>query len=164
MLMGMVGLDAAAYDIAVETEDGVTIYYNFINEGTELSVTQGNGVVEDFYSNDYSGSVVIPASVSYNDREYDVTAIDDRAFQYCLGLKSITTGSNIKSIGEYAFFGCYDLTTATILDGVTTIGDGAFECCSSLTTVTIPNSVTTIGVSAFQLYFIIKMAPCMLVA
>ena len=150
VLMGMAGLNASAYDIAMENAEGVTIYYNFINESTELSVCKGNGVVDDFYSEDYSGSVVIPASVSYNDNVYNVTAIEDYAFQYCLGLKSVTTGSNVKSIGKYAFFGCYDLTTATILDGVTTIGNCAFESCSSLTTISIPNSVTIVGDYAFS--------------
>ena len=31
--MSMVGTKASAYDIAVENEDGVTIYYNYINDG-----------------------------------------------------------------------------------------------------------------------------------
>ena len=149
MLMGMVGLKVSAYDIAVENAEGVTIYYNFINESTELSVSKGNGVVDDFYSEDYSGSVVIPASVSYNDNVYNVTAIENYAFQYCLGLKSVTIGSNVTSIGIYAFFGCDDLTTVIIPNGVTSIGDCAFESCSSLTTISIPNSVTTVGDYAF---------------
>ncbi len=33
MLLPMV---ASAYDIAVENADGVTIYYNYITDGTEL--------------------------------------------------------------------------------------------------------------------------------
>ena len=37
------------YDIEVKNADGVTIYYNFTNDSTELEVTNGNG---------YSGNVV----------------------------------------------------------------------------------------------------------
>ena len=33
ILLSMVGTKASAYDIAVENEDGVTIYYNYINDG-----------------------------------------------------------------------------------------------------------------------------------
>ena len=32
LLMSMFGASAFAYDIAVENADGVTIYYNYINE------------------------------------------------------------------------------------------------------------------------------------
>ena len=39
VIMSMVGAKALAYDIAVENADGVTIYYNFINNETEFEVT-----------------------------------------------------------------------------------------------------------------------------
>jgi len=35
MLLPMV---ASAYDIEVQNDDGVTIYYNYTNDGTELEV------------------------------------------------------------------------------------------------------------------------------
>ena len=40
VLMSMVGANALAYDIAVENADGVTIYYNYINDGKELEVIE----------------------------------------------------------------------------------------------------------------------------
>ena len=36
VLLSMIGLDASAHDIAVENADGVTFYYNYINDGKEL--------------------------------------------------------------------------------------------------------------------------------
>ena len=48
----MAGTKAFAYDIAVKNADGVTIYYNYINDEKELEVTNNN--------NNYTGSVVIP--------------------------------------------------------------------------------------------------------
>ena len=53
LMMGFVCNEAYAYDIAVENADGVMIYYNYINEGTELEVTKGGSY------NSYSGSVGI---------------------------------------------------------------------------------------------------------
>lgn len=150
VLMGMAGLNVSAYDIAVENADGVTIYYNFINEGTELSVCQGNGVVEDFYSEDYSGSVVIPASVSYEDNIYPVTSIGKWAFQYCLGLTAVTIPNSVTFISEYAFSWCENLSSVYIPNSVTAIGDAAFIGCSKLTSITIPNSVTTVGKEIFD--------------
>ena len=43
ILMSMVGTKAFAYDIKVENADGVTIYYNYINNGMELEVTYLSG-------------------------------------------------------------------------------------------------------------------------
>ena len=40
MLMSMMGINAFAHDIEVENADGVTIYYNYINDGNELEVAQ----------------------------------------------------------------------------------------------------------------------------
>ena len=39
MLLCMFGAKAYAYDIAVKNADGVTIYYNYINNEKELEVT-----------------------------------------------------------------------------------------------------------------------------
>ena len=39
MLLCMSGAKAYAYDIAVDNADGVTIYYNIINDDKELEVT-----------------------------------------------------------------------------------------------------------------------------
>ena len=39
MLMSMIGIQAFAHDIEVANADGVTIYYNYKNNSTELAVT-----------------------------------------------------------------------------------------------------------------------------
>jgi hypothetical protein len=39
LMMMLLPMVASAYDIAVENADGVTIYYNYINDGKELGVT-----------------------------------------------------------------------------------------------------------------------------
>ena len=39
LLMGMVGINAIAHDIEVPNSDGVTIYYEWTNNKTELSVS-----------------------------------------------------------------------------------------------------------------------------
>ena len=80
VLMSMVGNRTFAYDIAVKNTDGVTIYYNFINNGTELEVTyyelksDGPYTSDTFVSNAYIDSVVIPESVDYNGKKYSFVA------------------------------------------------------------------------------------------
>ena len=137
-LMMLLPMVASAFDIAVENADGITIYYNYINDGKELEVTFLVG-----YS--YSGNIVIPDEVTYMSRTRKVTSIGNNAFQDCSRLTSITIPNSVTSIGEWAFYSCSGLTSVTIGNSVTSIGEFAFFGCSGLTSVTIPNSVTSIG-------------------
>ena len=147
--MILLPLVASAHDIEVKNADGVTFYYNYINNGTELEVTFWGSSYTDF-SNRYQGNVVIPEEVTYMNRTRKVTSIGDFAFLYCSGLTSVTIPNSVTSIGQSAFSGCSGLTSVTIPNSVTSIGRSAFGECSGLTSVTIPNSVTSIGDYAFS--------------
>ena len=133
-----------AYDIAVKNADGVTIYYNYINNGTELEVTGSSK-----YNVKYSGSVVIPEEVTYGDKTLKVTSIGDYAFQRCEKLTSVKISNNVTSIGNYAFEGCSSINSLTIPNNVTSIGAYAFFQCSCLVSIIIPDGVTSIGHGAF---------------
>ena len=148
LVMILLPLVASAHDIEVKNADGVTIYYNYINNGTELEVTFRGSDYKD-YSNEYQGNVAIPEEVTYLNRTRKVTSIGKFAFDNCTDLTSVTIPNSVTSIGYDAFSGCYNLTSVTIPNSVTSIGYAAFSVCSGLTSVTIPNSVTSIGRSTF---------------
>lgn len=131
-----------AHDIEV---DG--IYYYII--GTTAFVTY-KGSSPSQYSNEYSGSVTIPATVTYNNKTYPVTFISYSAFRDCSNLTNINIPNSVTSIGSYAFSSCSSLTNINIPKSVTSIIGGAFAGCSNLTNINIPNSVTTIGYKAFN--------------
>ena len=120
-----------AYDIAVENADGVTIYYNYINDAKELEVTYGVSVEQDGLpiSNGYSGKVVIPDEVTYMNRTRKVTSIGVTAFYKCFHLSSITIPNSVTSIGMWAFKYCSGLTSITIPNSITSIADHAFAYC-----------------------------------
>lgn len=117
------------------------IYYNLIEKGKVAEVTSN--------PNKYTGDITIPEKVTYNEVEYRVTSIGNKAFEFCFNLISVFIPNSVTTIGSAAFNYCNSLTTVTIPKSVTTIGSGAFYQCSNLTSVTIPSSVTTIGEHAF---------------
>ena len=121
------------------------IYYNITDDTNKtIEVTYGGE-----YSDEYTGNVVIPKSVTYNGTTYSVTSIGNFAFYNCTGLTSITIPNSVTSIGNKAFSGCTGITSITIPNSVTSIGVWAFEGCTGITSITIPNSVTSIGYRAF---------------
>ena len=147
---------AASAGDAVEI-DG--IWYNLDAETKQAEVTtsasfepvirdQASGMVADIPIM-YTGSVDIPASVTYGGEEYSVTGIGENAFRSCYDLISVTIPSSVTTIGEKSFYDCYNLTSITIPSSVTSIGKCAFSNCMRLTSIAIPNSVASIGPSAF---------------
>ena len=125
------------------------IWYDFDDNNLTAKVTY-RGSAHNSFSNEYSGTVVIPASVTYNAQTYSVTSIEWQTFYGCKGLTSVTIGENITSIGGGAFWDCSGLTSLTIPNSVTSIGTQAFKGCSSLTSIVIPDSVTSIEDRVFR--------------
>ncbi len=136
ILAAMMPLAASAYDFMV---DGLC--YNFNNiERTTVAVTS-----ESEYSPGYSnlsGDLVIPESVTYNDKTYSVTEIDLRAFSSCSGLTSVVIPNTVTSIGDYAFYGCTGLSSLTIPSSVTGISKNAFVSCLGLTAIIVDDENT----------------------
>lgn len=147
------------------------IYYNILTGKTnEVEVTYRD-MFSSSYSNEYTGSVTIPSTVTYNGITYSVTSIGDEAFHSCDKLTAVTIGNNVTSIGKSAFEYCHGLTSVTIPNsvrniedyafhysgltemtipnGVQSIGEYAFAWCQNLASITIPNSVTSVGYAAF---------------
>ena len=120
--------------------------------GISYSVNTTNktaSVVSNYYGA-YSGNIIIPETIIYDNTTYSVTSIGEDAFYGCSGLTSAIIGNSVKSIGEGAFRYCSGLTSVTIPNSVTFIGEDAFSDCSGLTSVTIPNAVISIGYGAFS--------------
>ena len=128
--------------LAVEI-DGIFYYLNA--ETKQATVVKNYGAYLSF------DEIIIPEFVEHEGTAYSVTSLEDKVFEDCSGLTSVTIGNSVTSIGWCAFRGCSGLTSVTIPNSVTSIGDQAFEGCSGLTSVTIGNSVTSIGGYAFGL-------------
>ena len=142
---------ALAYDCKV---DG--IYYDLNKTDKTASVTKG------IYIGIYSGNIIIPETIAYNNATYSVTSIGESAFYCCTGLTSVTIPNSVTSIASVrngAFSGCSGLTSV-VVDKNNVKYDSRDNCNAIIETSTntlvagckntiIPNSVTSIGENAF---------------
>ena len=125
----------------------------------------------------YAGNIVIPSFITQkrflgDDKVYNVThihssafansditfiviphtvkSIDDRSFEGCSSLKTISIPKDLSYIGSYAFNGCSKLTSIQLPNSITTISTGVFRNCKSLATIVIPDSATRLEENAFE--------------
>ena len=82
------------------TIDGIR--YDVITKAKQATVISGGN---------YSGNIVIPSEITYNNVTCSVTSIGERAFYFCTGLTSITIPNSVTSIGSSAFYSCSGLKT-----------------------------------------------------
>ncbi|MGN0236086.1 MAG: leucine-rich repeat protein [Paludibacteraceae bacterium] len=105
------------------------------------------------------GDVNIPNTITYQERSYSVTSIENWAFWDCSGLTSITIPDSVTSIGDFAFQGCTGLNKILVSED-NPIYDSRDNCNAIIKTATntliagcettiIPDSVTSIGDGAF---------------
>ena len=125
LLLVMMLLPMVASAGAVEI-DGIC--YEFKNNTAEVTSN---------HNSKYTGSIVIPESVSYEGTEYRVTSIGSSAFSSCTDLTSVTIPNSVKSIGGSAFYDCSSLTSVAIPNSVTSIDQNPFAGCTGLTSIIV---------------------------
>ena len=74
------------------------IYYNLVEKAKVAEVTSGD--------TKYTGDVVVPKTVVYENVTYNVTSIGASAFYWCGNLTSVGIPNSVTSIGKNAFYGC----------------------------------------------------------
>lgn len=77
--------------------------------------------------------ITIPGRVTYNGKEYRVTAIGNDAFKNVTTLQRVRLGWGVQEIDPYAFAGCTGLKYVFLPSTLTHIYNYAFQGCSSMT-------------------------------
>ena len=132
----------------------------FVVDGIKYSVTGENTVEVVEKDPYYSGTVVIPSTVTSDGIAYDVTSIGNRAFYFCSNLASVTIPKSVNSIGAEAFIDCVSLASITVAKE-NTVYESPDSCNAIIEKSThtllwgckntvIPNTVTNINHFAFR--------------
>ncbi len=111
LMMSTAAIAEEVYDFDV---DG--IYYKILENGNEVSVTYKTYYYSShtaYYESDYTGDVVIPATVTFNGKTFQVTEIGDHAFYQRGSVTSVTIPSSIAVIKWDAFKYCIGLEKVT---------------------------------------------------
>ncbi len=86
----------------------------------------------------YSGDVVIPASVTYNDQTYAVVEIADNCFESNSEVTSVTIPNSVTSLGISCFSSC-GITSVSLPNSITGLPDECFYNYTNLTAIEIHN-------------------------
>lgn len=89
-----------------------------------------------------SGALVLADDTAYAGGLYDITELDDNAFDGNTALTSLDmSASSVKSIGKYCFRGCTALSDVRFAEDTVTnmLYTGVFSGCTSLTELSIPS-------------------------
>ena len=132
------------HDITVVSSNGKAIYYNKLTNEVEVTY-RGSSWGE--YTNEYTGVIVIPASVTYMNKAYTVVRIYYAAFCACSNLNAVTIPQSVTTIGADAFKSCTSLGVVNLTKGLKKIESGAFQYCSSLTAIYCNNVTPNICAS-----------------
>lgn len=109
-----------------------------------------NGGSDEDYEPYTIENIVIPSSVTDNNKSYTVIGIEEGAFRGCSETYSFELPTTITEMGVAAFKGCSSITSFTIPSGVKVLSDSLFYGCESLSSISGLNTVTKVGTAAFH--------------
>ena len=124
--------------------------------GNNASVTNCAGGVPSNMEkerSEYSGTVNVPASVTYDGVNYPVTSIGTCAFYKQSNLQAVVIPTSVTEfkLGSFAF--AQNLARVTFMNreaGLISVGEAAFQECTRLNNVVLPNSTLRIDKEGFR--------------
>lgn len=94
------------------------------------------------------GEIIIPAQITFADKQYVVKGIEDNVFQYNEAITSVVIEEGVERIGSRAFQDASKLVSLTLPTSLVSVGDYAFSNTAITSATVEPNTVYGIGVFA----------------
>ena len=130
------------------------IFYKI--DGNNASVTNCAGGVPSNMEkerSEYSGTVNVPASVTYDGVNYPVTSIGTCAFYKQSDLQAVVIPTSVTEFKLWSFAFAQNLARVTFMNreaGLISVGEAAFQECTRLNNVVLPNSTLRIDKEGFR--------------
>ena len=124
--------------------------------GNNASVTNCAGGVPSNMEkerSEYSGTVNVPASVTYDGVNYPVTSIGTCAFYKQSDLQAVVIPTSVTEFKLRSFAFAQNLARVTFMNreaGLISVGEAAFQECTRLNNVVLPNSTLRIDKEGFR--------------
>lgn len=96
----------------------------------------------------YSGHIVIPENVIYNNTAYKVIRLGENSFYGCDELLSLRLPDSIQTLGDYVFYGC-SLKEIELPDCIIELGVSDFGYCYELRKIVLPKKIKIIKGCSF---------------
>lgn len=142
---------ATTYDFSLVV-NGKTLYFRYLAGGVAVTypTTSSNNPSWSGYTQP-TGTITIPASVTYNGVTWNVQRIWDHAFTGCTGITSVIIGPNVTFIGAYAFYNCIGITSIICYNS-TPPGTNSYTSYPSAFYTVPTNAVVTVPCGTSGLY------------
>jgi hypothetical protein len=126
-----------AYDFSADC-NGQKLYFNIISDTVPYTVEVVSQYDDErFYDTFPEGNLIIPSTVEYNSRVYNVKGIGYAAFYKCVDLISIILPDSLEYISHYAFGSCKNITTMIVPEKILWIGFCTFIHCENLISIQV---------------------------
>lgn len=126
--------------------DGIEYRAIYQGDGNFAEVTIPSGEM-------YSGAIVIPATVTYQDVEYVVSGFDQTdGLSPFVGnpfITSLDLQLHVDTLRRMQFMGCTQLASLSLPSTLRYIEDECFRNCPMLTQISLPTSLESLGDNAF---------------
>lgn len=91
-----------------------------------------------------SGTLSLPATVTYDNMTYTLTAIAPSALADARDLEALLVPGTVTTIGSSMARGCTSLRVVELGDGLATLGSEAFVGCTALEAVVLPDNLRAV--------------------
>lgn len=139
----------------------IPAYSRNLASSAEISISEtkteayAGGIYYDVYETyavikGFGDNLPADCIIEKNTLNVPILRIEDKAFENCETLKSLTMPDTITEIGMSAFNGCVNLESVDFSKNLIEIDSGAFRNCESLREIDLPDYLTDIYMSAFR--------------